>query len=828
MAAQNPTNQSQSNLPTDIDIIIKELAALDHLDLLGVDLDVTRRDLEIFKRGPLADFDRKGTRGARSLNLLHERLKTSVDDQVLERVLVEGNAYPRTEIVGVVAKTLEHVAKKHYEATTLTNTGFIPLSDVDSPKNPLSAALSLPEKEYIVETLSSLSQGAQQAIAQSLARSNRLRDLPFKSTLSSIENAARTFAVDAKVAGLSHEYIASNHFSDVAKLNAPNTALTDTQMIMAHIDESWRFSKLPLNLDSIEDKLTQTEVNLPAGVSSRIKNAVLHHTLQDMVIEQVRQHSTAQILSISTMQDVHSGLHEVAKEHYDRSPTSYNFIPTYSMHTTLTHAPFPDSLSADQYKALSASTEHLSQGARQYVAANLTDERGDPSFDFDKSVGVIRRSLLAFDGAVAHVGMVGPTHTLSIFENKLAAIGDISHNPAAPEPLSITETNAFEPSDTLNQLMVLIDKEGFDKASKLDISQTRDTLATFESNLPADTDKTLHMALLHHELEQLAINSTKAQFKGKEQIAGSPNPAFESAMKATKLESFYTARAHYDLALTDDMTKTGGFIRFLSRDDRGNLEKAPFPSSLGSEQHSIFLKTMSDFTQGQKQMIGAGLRELAASDRGATPELSINAIKIALTKFDDAYQQACPDTYIDSIADFDVRYKLTTINAKNATNPTDTSSKIGSKPANIATKYDFGDSYANMMLDGLSKDGSQLKKRYNDPKSTIDMLYNGTKDFLNSIDNLSGHSEHLSKSAQGDEARLDLIKKALGRLGDIKENLARDAGKKGFLNERGNISLNAHFDRTTAGIEQSIKITDAMKKPVSEPAIVTSPRPMAN
>ena len=828
MADQNPTSQSQSNLSTDIDIIIKELGALDHLDMLGVDLIVTRRDLEIFKRGPLADFDRKGTRGARCLNLLHECLKSSLDDQVLEQVLVEGNTYPRTEVVGVMAKTLEHVAKKHYEATTLTNVGFIPLNDLDSPKNPLSASLSLPEKEYIVESLASLSQGAQQAISQSLARSNRLRDLPFKSTLSSIANAARTFAVDAKVAGLSHGYIVSNHFSDSAKLHEPKAALTDTQVIAAHIDESWRFSKLPLNLDVIKDKLTQTEVSLPAGISSRIKNAVLHHTLQDTVIEQVRQHSTAQILSVSTMNDVHNGLHEVAKEHYDRSSIDYKFIPTYSMHTTLTHAPFPDSLTADQYKALSSSTEHLSQGAKQYVAANLTDKARDTSFDFDESVAVIRRSLLAFDNAVAHVGIGSPTQTLAIFESKLADTGQLSHLAARPESLHAAKPNAVTPSDTLNQLMTLVDKEGFNKASKLDIVQTRDTLAAFESNLPADTDKSVHMALLHHELEQLAINNTKAHFKGKENISGSVNPAFESAMKATKLESFYTARAHYDLALTDEKTKADGFIRFISRDNSGKLEKAPFPKSLDSDQHSMLLKTMRDFSQGQKQMIGADLRELTASNRAVAPELSINAIKSALSKFDDAYRQARPDTYIDSIADFDVRHKLTTASDKTAANSASVGSKNVSKSANIATKYDFGDSYANLMMEGLSKDGTDLKKRYNDPKSTTEMLYNNTKDFLNSIDNITSHSEHLSKSAKGDENRLELIKKALSRLDNMKDSLARDAGKKGFLNARGNISLNDHFDTTTAGIEQSIKLTDSMKKPDHEPAALTSTRTMTN
>lgn len=814
MATQARSNRFSSKLPTEIDVIINELGALDHLDILGVDLDVTRRDLDRFKHGSLNDFDRIATRGEQVIGLLHERLKNSIEDQVLERALVEGDTYPRPEINGVIARTLEHVAKKHYETTSATEREYISLRDLSSEKNPFSSTLTAPEKEYIVRSIDGLSQGAQQAAAQALAKAKRLQSLPFKATLSLIDTATRIFAVDAKVVGLPYEHIAANHFPDASQ---PNIDLpqNDVQMIIGYAENSRHFDKLPLDFAITKQKLEQAELGLPDGVSGRLKMAVLHQALEESVIQQAHDNARGHILSVDMMRDARNGLREVARAHYDNSATAESFIATYSMHTTLTHAPLPESLSAEQYLAISSSTDHLSQGARQYVAANLSDQKSNPDFDFNGSVDVIKRSLQAFDGAITHVGVLSPTQTLNRFDVELAAVGNINTaQPVSTRPVQ-DNTATLESSTTLKQLIAIIDSEGFNKASKLDLKATENTLTAFEARLPVGTDQSLRMALIHHELESMAIKSTKERFAGKSQGA-----AYDDAIKATKLESFYTARAHYDASMTDTATKERGFIRFVSRDNNGLLKKAPFPNALSSSEHDVLLKTMQDFTQGQKQFIASSVRDFTQTTKGTKPELSIETVKSALTSFDTAYRHARPNNYIDSNADFDIRRTLL------LTKPqiTQNTAKNESKPANIATKYDFGDAYANLMLEGLGKEGLTLKKSYNDPKSTTDMLYNGTKNFLKNIDTLSSHAAHLSNTAQGDDTRLGLIKTALGRVGQMKEGLAQDAGRKGFLNKAGNISLNADFDHTTKTIDSALTATDSALRSESNPSLSAAPR----
>lgn len=846
MATQARSNRFSSELPTDIDVIINELGELDHLDLLGVDLDVTRRDLDRFKRGALNDFDRTATRGERVVGLLHERLKNSVTDQVLERILVNGDEYPKAEINGLVETTLRHVAQKHYETSSNTDKGYSPLSDLSNPKNPLSDTLSLAEKEYIVGSLASLSEGNQQAIAQSLSRAKRLRSLPFNATLSLIDTATKHFAVDAKVTGLPYDHINSNHFPDALNPALQKGSPSDVEMIMGYVENSRHFAKLPLEFDAIRNQLDKADAALPDGVSGRIKLATLHQVLENATFDLLNPSSSGQILSVDMAQDARNGLYDVAKTHYNMSSTAESFIPTYSMHTSLTHAPLPDSLSANQYNAIAASTSHLSHGARQYVAANLVDQKSQPNFDFNKSIDVIQRSLQAFDGAIAHIGMQKPSNALARFNNDIQSVVGVvgtmdspavnaahtqTNNPSPSSAAVPDKPSPVPPSALVNELMTIVRTQNFNSASKLDLDATQDALARFDSRIAPDTTKPLRMSLLHHELESMAVKNTKKEFAGKTEIHGSENPAYEAAMKATKNESFYTAREHYDKALTDTKAKQKGFIRFVARGNDGHLKKAPFPNAISTQEHDTFLKTMKDFTQGQKQLIASSVRDLTEETKGTKPELVAPTIKAALATFDKAYRHASPNNYIDSVADFDIRHTLVESSKNKGTKPPNNapiSTKSGSKPANTATKYDFGDSYANTMLDGISKEGVDLKKMYNDPKSTTDMLYNGTKNLLRNIDMLSGHAAHLTQSNQGDEKHLGLIGTALNRVGDIKDSLSRDAGRKGFLNEAGNISLNANFEHTQSGIDNAIKLTESSQELNNESSLTDSVRPINN
>lgn len=843
MATQARANRFSSELPTDIDVIINELGELDHLDLLGVDLDVTRRDLDRFKHGALNDFDRTATRGERVVGLLHERLKNSVTDQVLEKTLVNGSDYPKAEINGLVEKTLQHVAQKHYETSSNADKGYSPLSDLSNPKTPLSNTLSLGEKEYIVDSLASLSEGNQQAIAQSLSKAKRLRELPFNATLTLIDTATKNFSVDAKITGLPYDHIGSNHFPDALNPALQKGLPSDVQMIMGHVENSRHFAKLPLEFDAIRNQLDKADAALPDGVSGRIRLATLHQVLEDTTFDLLNPNSSGQILSVDMAQDAHNGLYDVAKAHYNVSPTAESFIPTYSMHTSLTHAPLPDSLSADQYNAITSSTGHLSHGARQYVAANLIDQKDEPDFDFKKSIDVIQRSLQAFDGAMTHIGAQKPSNTLARFHNDIqSVVGAIdspavnstptqTNNPNLSNTVVPDNVSPVEPSALVDELITIVKTQNFNSASKLGLDTTRDALALFDSRIAPDTAKPLRMSLLHHELENMAVRNTKSEFAGKTEIGGSANPAYEAAMKAAKNESFYTAREHYDKALTDTNAKQKGFIRFVARGNDGHLKKAPFPNAISTQEHDTFLKTMKDFTQGQKQLIASSVRDLTEETKGTKPELVAPTIKATLAIFDKAYRHASPNNYIDSVADFDIRHTLVESSKNKGAKPPNNapiSTKSGSKPANTATKYDFGDSYANTMLDGISKEGADLKKMYNDPKSTTDMLYNGTKNLLKNIDMLSGHAAHLTQSNQGDEKHLGLIGTALNRVGDIKDGLSRDAGRKGFLNEAGNISLNANFEHTQSGIDNAIKLTESSQELNNESSLTDSMRPINN
>ena len=834
MATRHRSNRFSTELPTDIDVIVKELAALDHLDILGVDADITRRDLTRFHHGSLADFDRVATRGEQAIGLLHERLKISIDDQVLEKVLESGEQYPRAEINGLVAHTLEHIAKQHYAVTSATDKEHISLSDINNPKSPFSDALTTPEKAYIVRSVGHLSQGVQQAIGQSLGRAKRLQSLPFNATLMLIDNANRSFATDAKFVGLSYEHIVSNHFSDSTTLSDDMSPVTDTQMVMEYVQNSRHLNKLSIEHDAIKEKIEQAQDNLPVGVSGRIKLAVIHQALEEVITKQVHDNASGHIVSVDMMKDVHNGLREVAQLHYNHSPTADDFIPTYSMYSTLTHAPLPDSISAQQYEAIASSTAHLSHGARQYVAANLADHKGDADFDYSKSVDVIKRSLQAFDGAVTHVRVLSPTHAFARFDNDLSSTQAQKPelSPPTPEPeveadLFFEEVADIEPSATIKSLIAVIEKEGLNKASGLDTAVIRSHLAAFEADIPPNTDKELGMALIHHELEELALSNTKARFAGKTTIHDSENPAYEAAIQATKHESFFTARSHYDVTMGDKTNNTQGFIRFVDRDDRGRLKKAPFPHTLSTDQHAVLLKTLRDFSQGQKQLIGSQVRDFTNTTKGVNPKLTNQTIKAALGRFDDAYRLTRPHAYIDSQADFDIRHTLAESSAKKPVSVPATSQNR-SKNANSVTKHDFGDNYANLMLDGLSKEGSQLKKSYNDPKSTTDMLYNGTKNFLKTIDTLTEHALHLSNTAKGEVDRLDMIKNAVSRLGDIKDKVARDAGRKGFMNKAGNISLSADFERTETGINHVLESTALNNTPKPELILSNKNQPTAS
>lgn len=225
-----------------------------------------------------------------------------------------------------------------------------------------------------------------------------------------------------------------------APQSVSNPNVSDVDLLNHQIEKNPYYSGGHIDRGAIEERLNNTyEKLVDIGASDDMKIGILHQELADETIKIRDANLSKEGLTsqdrLKEIKDASTALNIASATHLKASSNSSGFF-------SASRTPYHGIANDDQIEILKKSLRGVTQGARQYVYAEMdTAKASNPNFGFEDAVDSIKKSLGDFDDVSKKVSP-NPSNELHKFNTTYASLTNKKDNTAAPSPLSDTAEKA--------------------------------------------------------------------------------------------------------------------------------------------------------------------------------------------------------------------------------------------------------------------------------------------------------------------------------------------------------------------------------------------------